>query len=48
MRASTTITHFALMDNFAREAILQGIPIADELICHNSSAHAMWTCFSNN
>ncbi|RQM13492.1 hypothetical protein DD237_003772 [Peronospora effusa] len=46
VRASTTITQFALMDNVARGAILHGIPTADaELVCYEASAHAMWSRF---
>ncbi|RMX68176.1 hypothetical protein DD238_007816 [Peronospora effusa] len=34
------------MDNVARGAILNGIPTADaELVCHEASAHAMWSRF---
>ncbi|CAI5728837.1 unnamed protein product [Peronospora farinosa] len=46
VRASTTITQFALMDNVARGTILHGILTADaELVCHEASAHAMWSRF---
>ncbi|CAI5705526.1 unnamed protein product [Peronospora farinosa] len=46
VRASTTITQFALMDNVAHGAILHGIPTADaELVFHETSAHAMWSRF---
>ena len=48
MRGSISSTQFALTDNVARGAILHGIPTADaELIRHEASAPAMWTCFVN-